>query len=483
MSVPGTVSVEQQRREVVEALGRSGLSVDELWRRYFAIGGDADPDELQSFLRGADPLDRVQRDVVAHALNERLDEVTDRRRVPYARTLRHRRPTTGPLAAILRLLDADVAPPEALPRLASEAGREIGVTMTVHVVDYEQARLIRLGSDGEDPGEFPQAVDTTLAGRCFRTGEVLLQGSGDGSRMWLPLLDGIERVGVLSVDVDDEDDLDDPGLREQCWWVASLLGHMITIKTEFGDALETIRRGRPRSVAAELIWSLLPPLTVGTAAVTVAGLLEPAHDVGGDAFDYSVSEGSVSLGVIDATGHGLASGTVTAVALAAYRNARRGGGGLFEQVRAVDEAVATRFGTELFATAVLAELDTVSGRLRYVGAGHPEPLLLRGGRVVRRLAGGRRPMLGLGTTELHVGEEQLEVGDQVLLYSDGVTEARDASGRFFGLERLEDLFEREASTRQPAPEVLRRLVQALLRHQQGVLQDDATLVVLQWHGS
>ena len=74
----------------------------------------------------------------------------------------------------------------------------------------------------------------------------------------------------------------------------------------------------------------------------------------------------------------------------------------------------------------------------------------------------------------------LEPGDAVLLYTDGVIEARTPAGELFGLERLADLAEREAASGQPAEELVRRLVRAVLDHQASDLRDDATLLLVQW---
>jgi serine phosphatase RsbU (regulator of sigma subunit) len=86
---------------------------------------------------------------------------------------------------------------------------------------------------------------------------------------------------------------------------------------------------------------------------------------------------------------------------------------------------------------------------------------------------------GLGTGAPVVSYYDLEPGDMVLLYTDGVTEAR-ADGEQFGLDRLIDFVEREAASEQPPEELLRRLVQELLAYQGAGLRDDATLLLLQW---
>jgi serine phosphatase RsbU (regulator of sigma subunit) len=86
-------------------------------------------------------------------------------------------------------------------------------------------------------------------------------------------------------------------------------------------------------------------------------------------------------------------------------------------------------------------------------------------------------MLGQGPD---VASEQLEPGDRLLLYSDGVVEARNAVGEFYGVERLVQLVARQSADGRPAAETLRRLNLALLDHQEGKLQDDATTVLVEW---
>jgi serine phosphatase RsbU (regulator of sigma subunit) len=154
----------------------------------------------------------------------------------------------------------------------------------------------------------------------------------------------------------------------------------------------------------------------------------------------------------------------------------------------IHDALVDAFGGAAFATAVLAELETDTGMLSWVNAGHPEPLLLRDGKLVRSLRS--RPALPLGlvvtgrpTTTVTVGREQLQPDDRVLLYTDGVTEARSPSGAFFGDQALIDLLGRNLAAGLPAQETMRRVVRALLDHQQGQLTDDATLLLLEWRNS
>ncbi|MFX5611207.1 SpoIIE family protein phosphatase, partial [Acinetobacter baumannii] len=72
-----------------------------------------------------------------------------------------------------------------------------------------------------------------------------------------------------------------------------------------------------------------------------------------------------------------------------------------------------------------------------------------------------------------------EPDDRVVLYTDGITEARDRHGEFYGLQRFTDQLERSAAARLPAPETLRRVMHEVMDHQRGVLQDDASALIAQ----
>jgi len=169
----------------------------------------------------------------------------------------------------------------------------------------------------------------------------------------------------------------------------------------------------------------------------------------------------------------------------AYRNGRRSNRSLATTARSIDSAVTAAFAGDAFITGVLAELDTDSGILTWINAGHPEPLLLRAGRLVKAVHA--EPMLPFGldaelgeTVDIEIGSEALEPGDIVVLYTDGVVEARSPEGAFFGVDRLVDLLVRNLAAGLPAPETMRRIVRALLDHQEAELADDATMVFVQW---
>jgi serine phosphatase RsbU (regulator of sigma subunit) len=352
----------------------------------------------------------------------------------------------------------------------------------VYLVDREQVELRPLR------GTIPAIrADGTLAGRAYQLGTVLEGTEADDHVLWVPLVDGVERLGVFRVHLPADDPLArDRRLGPWCGVIGSTLAHVIASKLQHNDLLATAQHARPMSVAGEMLWRLLPPLTVGTASVALAALLEPAYDVGGDAFDYAVGTREAQFSIFDSSGHDLSAGLTTSVALAAARTARREGMDLLDIAERIDTTLVEQFSDFRFVTGVLARLDLVTGRLRYLVAGHPAPVLLRSSRAVRSLDGARRMPFGriasLAPQTAEPAEELLEPGDRLLLHSDGVVEARDAGGDEFGVGRLVELAERAAADGLPAPETLRRLAHAVRRHRGRELQDDATLVLVEWSG-
>jgi phosphoserine phosphatase RsbU/P len=362
-------------------------------------------------------------------------------------------------------------PDELAPAVDAVLSR-LGVRTRIWMIDYEQTTLRPLPQPGPVPDPLP--VAGTLPGRVFA--RVRSTAADDGRRWWAPMVDGTDRLGVMEFAAEAGQILS----QRRCDLVAGLIGHLMVTTSNRGDLLERARRSRPMSTAAELLWQLLPPLTASYDRAVVSAVLQPCYEVGGDGFDYAVDDGVMHLAVLDAAGRGLPAGLACAVALSALRTARRAGGDLHDQARAADTAISEQFQDSRFVTAVLAELNLGTGRVHYLNAGHPVPLVLRRGHAVRELAKGRRMPLGFADPAAEVAEELLEPDDRLLLHTDGVTEARTAGGDRFGLTRMIDLVERHATAGLPAPETVRRLALAVLEHQGGPPADDATLMLVQW---
>lgn len=386
-------------------------------------------------------------------------------------------PESDPLLAVLlergRLVD-----PASFPALVREIAQRSGaVDATMYVVDYDQKALIPLPVAGVPAGD-PLDIDSTLAGRVYRTLTVLEGQTDAGRRLLVPLLDSTTRVGVLELVVVDAGE----AYMDWCERFADLATVLLAAKMDYGDIVHITRRRQPMSIAAEMQWNLLPPLTFTTNRMVISGALEPSYTIAGDSFDYALNGDLLHFGIIDAMGHGFEAAVMASVAIGAYRHSRRSGDGLQETYASMDDVLGRHFGPYRFATAQLAELDVSNGRLRWLNAGHPAPLLLRAGRVVDRLRIEPTLPVGFGGAVADVGDQQLEPGDVVLWFTDGVVEARSPEGRFFGEDRLAELAVRALGAGLPAPETTRRLVHAILDHQRGRLQDDASLMLVSWLG-
>ena len=389
-----------------------------------------------------------------------------------------------------------VAAPDEVPEMVAAAAELFGGDdATIYLADLQQRVLVpfrRSGGASHDENPHVLGIDATVAGRAFQQMQRLTQptattGARDRVRVWLPLLNGTERLGVLGVALP-QTALNDAAGMTRLHRFVSVVAELVVTKTLYGDSIVRIRRTSQMALAAEIQWSLLPPLTFANHSVTVAGGLEPAYEVAGDSLDYAVDAGIARFAIFDGMGHGIVSAQLISLVVAAYRNARRAGQSLTQTAAHIEAAVNDVFRVESFATGLLCELDTTLGVFTWLSAGHHEPLLLRGGRLVRSLQ--VEPLLPLGLNKNlgrastpAVGSEQLQPGDMLLLYTDGIIEARSPDGEFFGRDRLVDLVARALAAEMPAPETMRRVVHALLEHQAGDLDDDATLLLVEWHGA
>jgi serine phosphatase RsbU (regulator of sigma subunit) len=236
------------------------------------------------------------------------------------------------------------------------------------------------------------------------------------------------------------------------------------------------------TLAASLQWDLLPPLVIRTGLLTVAGHVEPAYEVGGDCFDYAANGPEFDVAIMDAMGHGLTSSRVAGLAMGTYRHGRREAASLLALHDALGTTITEQHPDHSFVTGILARIDVATGALSWTNAGHPLPLLVRGGRVVAELACPPTPPWGLLPGTPTLATEALEPGDCVLLYTDGVVESRTPDGEVFGIERLIDLTQAQASNLLEPTEVVRQLVRSVLDHQRTELRDDATIVLVRWEG-
>ncbi|MET9441082.1 PP2C family protein-serine/threonine phosphatase [Streptomyces sp. NPDC006610] len=390
--------------------------------------------------------------------------------------------------SLVRLMQAShTATLEQLPELIAEHAAAAGMhDAAVFVVDIRETVLRRLTGRGPAAWSGGQefSVSGSLPGQAYQRVELLPEPERPtggrrpgGRRWWVAVTDGVERLGVLRADTDTDTEPVRQALRD----LASMTALLLLSKRSFSDSYARLVRTEPMNVAAEMQWNLTPPPAYAGHDVTVGAVMEPAYQIGGDAFDYAVAGSTLHMGVFDAMGHDTTAGITANVAVSACRNARRQGASLTETSELVEQTLIEQFSTSRYVTAILADLDMATGRLTWINRGHHLPILIRGNRWTTELAcppaGPMGTDLGLPVTMAAV---QLEPGDRLLLYTDGIVEARDALGTEFGRKRFVDFILRHHSGGHILHETLRRLMSALLEHHGGGLDDDATVLLTEW---
>ncbi|MFI8178885.1 PP2C family protein-serine/threonine phosphatase, partial [Streptomyces microflavus] len=338
--------------------------------------------------------------------------------------------------ALAGLLEAShTAPFEQLPRLLETAAKQAGAGgARLFVADLQEDVLREVTGVGLNAGEGGEEcrIEGTLPGRAYQLTELTVVARGGAC--WVPVRDGAERLGVLRVEPGPGDGgVADEGVVRA---LASMAGLLLVSKRANSDSHARLVRTRPMGIPAELQWALMPPRTFSDRRVTVSAFMEPAYQVAGDAFEYAMAGDVLHLAVFDGMGHDTAAGLTAALAMATCRSHRRAGASIPEASAAIEDTLIEQFKYSSYATGVLADLELDTGKFSWVNRGHPPPVLIRGGRWASTLRCRPAGPMGSGfNLPIQQCTEQLQPGDRLLLFTDGITEARDTDGHEFGLDR------------------------------------------------
>ncbi|MFK4692745.1 hypothetical protein RKD22_005680 [Streptomyces pristinaespiralis] len=374
---------------------------------------------------------------------------------------------------------AEAAPPvEALDVVARMLKERLGaVSVSFLITDFTGGSVVRLGAAGSiETGERAQLIKLrgTLYDDVIRSQRPSVQDEGPGVlvRVVAPVTNRGDAIWLLELFLPAPPDAQ---VMREIGETAHALAYIVIANRSFTDVYQWGRRTRPLNLAAEIQHRLLPAsLACEAAQFAVAGALEPADHVGGDTFDYVVGRDTVQLSVTDAMGHDVAASLLATLVVGALRRARRAGEGLREQARQADEAM-REHGREGYVTGQLLRISLLDGSTEFINAGHPWPLRMRDGEVTQIVPEIDLPFGILSPRDYRVQSLDLRPGDRLVMLTDGMLERNaDTVDLSKLIVRTRDLHPREAA---------RTLIGAIVDAGDGHLEDDATVMCLDWHGT
>ena len=346
------------------------------------------------------------------------------------------------------------------------------------IADFSGDALIRLSHtaapatsiSGVEVAE-PVPLDASAHGQVLAAQAVRVDEEGGSWRVLAPVTNRGEAIGVLELLLADEPD-------EQCLADVALAAHalayVVIANRRFTDLFEWGQRSVPLSLAAEIQHRLLPAAyTCEAGQFSLAAWLEPAGNIAGDTFDFSLERDVLHLSMTDAMGHSVQAAMLATVLVGALRNGRRVGVDLAEQARLASVGLAEQFHRSEYVTGQLVRVDLRTGIAEIVNAGHPPPLRLRDGRVTSVDLKADLPF-AWGEHDYRVQPLELAPGDRLVFLTDGM------------LERNASSLDIEALVAQGAQmhsrQAVQHLIRAVLKGTGGQLKDDAAVMCLDWHG-
>jgi serine phosphatase RsbU (regulator of sigma subunit) len=379
------------------------------------------------------------------------------------------------------LAAVEAAPPIAAAEVLGAALADVIDARDVSflIADFSGQSLIRLSHVERGGGTLGRERTETVPmagtphGRALTEQEVEIRTEKGAARIYAPVSSRGEAVGVLELWLDREPNAQTLASVSAA---AHALAYVVIANRRFTDLFEWGQRSVPLSLEAEIQHRLLPgSYTCEAGQFTLAGWLEPAGEVGGDTFDFSLERDTLHLSMTDAMGHTLDAALLATVLVGALRNARRRGVGLADQAWLAQEALLTYTNKAGgFVTGQLVRVDLRSGSAWIVNAGHPPPVRVRHGEA-STIALHADPPFGLPMTAHYAVEPlPLERGDRLMFLTDGMLEQKAASVDVHSVvAACQDLHPREA-----VQELTRTVVKAC----GGELRDDATVLCFDWHG-
>lgn len=264
--------------------------------------------------------------------------------------------------------------------------------------------------------------------------------------------------------------------------VLTTLASVAAIRVENARLLEEqIDRQRLEhelQLASEIQQRFQPTAPPHVAGYELQGISFPCYEIGGDYYDFIEREdGRLVITLGDVSGKGTAAALLMSSLHAAVHAQAASHDSLVETISAVNRYLAENIPSNRFVTLFYAELNPRTGALSFLNAGHNPPLIVHEAGTVEQLSSGGLPLGIKPDAIFREGRTQLQPGDVLVIYSDGVSEAGNPQGEEFGVKRLSDVVMRNIES--SAAGIRDRIESALTKFAEGTAAaDDITLVIV-----
>jgi AcrR family transcriptional regulator len=360
-----------------------------------------------------------------------------------------------------------VAPFQLGEQIIAEAQRLPGVSSAaLYVVDLDGASMQRLAGAATFPAQItvPLAVGPEIPREGVAAIRAVFADLLPGATV-APLQLRSRAIGVLLAVGTASDQLRD---------LASEAAVALSIAPAYTDYIDTVRRTRPTSPAAEIQQNLLPPRIARVGGATLAGNVLPGYEIGGDWFDYTENPQGTWLGIADSAGTGPSAAAIGAVTLGAFRSIRRESTDPAESLLAMHKVLLELADGHATSSATVGHWNAPASTFRWVTAGDQPPIRVTSDGQLTPLDGELNPDLGAPgfPDRLTTNTIRLDKSERLLLLSDSLIDQHTG----LGVAVIERAIAKADDNAGPA--TLRAIEDALREAHPDHLDDDATIIVL-----
>jgi AcrR family transcriptional regulator len=457
----------QRRQRSDAALNRAKIL--DAARRLLAETGDASMQsiaETAGLGRGTVHRHFPTRDELMDAVRRQARDDADSDEEDYLRPpgeLAHVSNTPLSIADVLN----KVAPFQLGEQIIAEAQRLPGVSSAaLYVVDLDGASMQRLAGAATFPAQItvPLAVGPEIPREGVAAIRAVFADLLPGATV-APLQLRSRAIGVLLAVGTASDQLRD---------LASEAAVALSIAPAYTDYIDTVRRTRPTSPAAEIQQNLLPPRIARVGGATLAGNVLPGYEIGGDWFDYTENSEGTWLGIADSDGSGPSAAAIGAVTLGAFRSIRRNSTDPAESLLAMHKVLLELADGHATSSATIGHWNAPASTFRWVTAGDQSPIRVTSDGQLKPLEGQLNSDLGTDDfpEELTTSTVRLDKTERLLLLSDSLIDPETGLGLAVigrAIAKADD---------NAGPATLRAIEDALREAHPDHLEDDATIIVL-----